>query len=128
MSPIASYRLTFEERPGYLYAKIQADTIDRETALAYLGEVAAKCAELGSHRLLLDRDIPAMMSDADIFFTTKDFADMMKGKRVAFLNPYMQNTEDLNFSITIATNRGAEFHLHKDLAEAEAWLLKDPGG
>ena len=45
------YVLTFEVRPGYLFANGAADTIDRQSALSYLREVGAKCSTIGSRKL-----------------------------------------------------------------------------
>jgi hypothetical protein len=116
------YTLTFEERPGYLYALVEADTIDRNTALAYLFEVANQCSKLGATRLMLERWIPVMLSDSDLFFTTQDFLRMMQSVRVAFLNPYLEQKDDMDFAMTIASNRGAEFRLFGDSDRAESWL------
>ena len=38
------YELRLEERPGYLYAHIQAATITEQIAMSYLREVADRCA------------------------------------------------------------------------------------
>lgn len=118
------YKLTFEQRPGYLYARVEAETIDRESALAYLREVADKCSEISCERLVLERDIPVMLSVADLLFTTDDFQKMMHDIRVAFINPHLPIDDDMGFAMTIANNRGAVFQLHRDVAEAEKWLAK----
>jgi hypothetical protein len=119
------YKLIFERRPRYLYARIEAEDIDRETAISYLREIANKSEELSENRVLLERSIPVMLSDADLLFTTEDFAEMMKGRKVAFLNPHTPISEDMDFAMVIATNRGAEFQLHRDTRSAEAWLSSD---
>jgi hypothetical protein len=119
------YELTFEQRSFYLYARVAAVTIDRESASAYLLDVAVKCEELSSDRLLLERDIPAMLSISDLFFTTQSFLGMMGGIRVAILNPYEPIAKELQFAMMIADNRGAQFRLARDLADAEAWLRSD---
>src|SRR4029077_6336709 len=115
------YELTFEERDGYLYARIKADTMNREMALAYLGEIADKCAELNCRLLILERDVPVMLPSGDLFFTTQDFMNMMKGRRVAFVNPHSTIENHMDFAITIGTNRGADFALHNTVAAAEKW-------
>ena len=116
-------QLTFEERPGYLYANVAAETIDRERALVYLTAVAAKCSELGHRRLMLERDIAQMLPPADLFFTTNDFIAMMSGRVIAFVNTHPEIADDMDFAMTIATNRGAEFRLFSSESRAEEWLL-----
>jgi hypothetical protein len=119
-----TYQLSFEQRPGYLYARVSASSIDRQSALQYLGEVAAKCRELDCDRLILERDIPVMLTDADLFFTTQDFLSMMAGKRVAFVNPHATIDDEMRFAILIGTNRGARFTVHTDIDEAERAVLE----
>jgi len=119
------YDLSLEERPGYLYAVICSDTIDRISAIEYLFQIAAKATNLGYKNILLRRDIPMMLNDPDLFFTTREFADLMRGKRVAFINPHAVNDETMDFSMVIAKNRGATFMMHPDEGSAIKWLL-DP--
>ena len=76
--PTTPYQLTFEEREGYLYERVSAATIDEETAMSYLREVAAKCRQLGYDRLLVERDIPVMLPPGSLYFTTKGFASLWK--------------------------------------------------
>lgn len=117
------YELTIVPRREYLYARVRAETIDSKTAVAYLREVAGSCFELKRRRVILERDIPVMLPDTDLFFTTGEFIDMMKNVRIAFVNPHEAIHREMEFAILIATNRGAEFALHADLASAENWLL-----
>jgi hypothetical protein len=119
------YTLTFEQLPDYLHARVSAPEIDRETALAYLREIADTRASLGYDRFILERDIPQMLTDTDLFYTTNDFLLMMAGAKVAFLNPHLPIDADMDFAIVIAANRGAQFKLCKDLEEAEEWLSAD---
>jgi hypothetical protein len=119
------YKLTFERRDVYLYALVQAADIDRGTALAYLREVAVECERQVCDRLLLERDIPVMLPDGDLFFTTHDFFGMMTGRRVAFINPHVPIDADMDFAVAIAASRGAQFRLCRNLKAAEEWLASD---
>ncbi len=119
-----TYQLRFEERPGYLYAVVRSDNIDREAALSYLSEVANKCEEIKIDRLLLERDVPVMLPDADLFFVTNTFLEMIKGRRVAFVNRHFPIESDMKFAITIGTNRGAHYKLFDDVGAAEKWLMQ----
>lgn len=117
------YELTFEERPQYLYAVVKAEVIDRQSALSYLREVSAKCREMDYENLILKRDIPVMLGDSDLFFTTNDFLEMMRGIRVAFVNPHLTLEDEMRFAVMIGTNRGAMFTVHSSLAAAEQALF-----
>lgn len=122
--PTKPYELTFDARPHYLYVHIKAETTTREIALAYLREIVEECVRLKYRRLLVERDVPVMMSDPDIFFTTNDFLDMIKNVRVAFVNPYVTQENAMKFAMLVGTNRGAKFKAHKSVEEAEPWLLE----
>ena len=122
--PSKPYELTFEPRSHYLYVHIKADTITREIALAYLREIADECGRLGYHRLMIHRDVPVMLSDPDIFFTTNDFLEMVPSVRVAFVNPYTTHEAGMKFAVLVGTNRGAKFQAHSTVEAAEQWLLE----
>jgi hypothetical protein len=125
MESVVPYKLSFEERPDYLYAYIEAESIDRPVALEYLSEVARYCARIAAKRLMLHRDIPVMLPDADLFNTTTDFLEMIRGTRAAFVNPYQDLTEAFDFAMVVGLNRGADCKLFNTVEDAEIWLLED---
>lgn len=126
MSPSAeSYELTFEGRPQYLFAHIKCDSISSEIALNYLREIVDKSVELGQTRILIDREIPEILSDSSLFFTTNEFVKMSgEGTRVAFVNRFQDNSDYMEFAMVISRNRGAKFDLFNNITDAEAWLLE----
>ena len=117
------YELTFEARPGYIYARVKADVIDRATALEYLTRVADRVSDSSFTRLMLERDIPQMLPDTDLFFTTQDFLRMIGSTRIAFVNPHSKIHDAMGFAMMIGTNRGANYQLFNDPSLAEEWLL-----
>lgn len=120
-----TFKLTFEERSGYLYACVAAPTIDRKSALEYLHSVAEQVKSREVDRLMLERDIPVMLPASDLFFTTQDFLKMIGRTRVAFVNPHTSIEEEMKFAMTIGTNRGANYRLFDNIPDAEAWLLRN---
>ena len=122
--PSAEYELSFEERRGYLYARVKADIINRQVAMGYLTEVAARARRNESERLMLHRDIPAMLSDSVLFFVTAEFQEVIDGIKTAFVSPYLSNEDAFNFAITVGTNRGARYNVFNNDDDAEVWLLR----
>lgn len=122
--PPPTYTLTLDERPGYLYAHVKAPIITEEIAMGYLKEVAARCVELGSERLLIHRDIPEMLPDGALFFVAVDFQKMISGIRTAFVNPHLTNDEALDFAVRVGLNRGADYATFNNDTDAEAWLMR----
>jgi hypothetical protein len=121
--PAVPYELTFEKRPGYLYAHVKAETMTGEIALSYLREIMDEAARLEQDQLIIEREVPVMMSSGTLFFATTEFTDMIRGMRVAYVNPYPDLDKDMNFAQTIATNRGADYNVVRNVEAAEKWLL-----
>lgn len=117
------YELRFEKRPGYLYAHVKAETMTGEIALRYLRQIMAEAARLDQLRLIIEREVPVMMSAGTLFFATTEFTDMIRGMRVAYVNPYPDLDKDMDFAQTIATNRGADYTVVRNVEAAEKWLL-----
>jgi hypothetical protein len=120
--PGRQYELVFERRPNYLYARISAARIDDEMAITYLRQVIAKCRKSGYNRLVLERNIPQMLSPGSLYFTTKVFRQLTEGIKVAFINPHENIDNGMNFAVLMATNIGAEFSLQPNIESAEEWL------
>ena len=123
--PTKPYELLFNERAGYLRAKVSAETIDRPTAIAYLTQVAERSRATAFTRVMLIRDIPVMLADSDLFFTTTDFLKMIGDTKVAFVNPYLTIELEMDFAILIGKNRGGDLQLFNNEISAEEWLLGD---
>lgn len=117
------YNLTFEERPGYLFAKVVSDSMTVSVAKEYLGEIAVKSSEIGAKRVVVFRDVDVMLPDSDLFDVTHYFLELMRGIRIAFVNPHAKIQEDMEFAVRIGTNRGGAYKLFNTIDEAEKWLL-----
>lgn len=123
MNPHARiYDLTFEERPGYLIARIASQTVYAEMAREYLKEIADKAIAKKYDRIIIERKIPVMLSDVDLYETTKYFLELINSRRVAFVNPYAQIKKDMEFAILIGKNRGANYRLFDNVPAAARWL------
>ncbi len=118
--PSKVYDLTFDERPEYLHARIAAQAMDRQTALDYLSEISLKCASVRCKRMLLERDIPALTPDEELFISMKDLVEMSTGIQIAFVNRHVPSDEALKHMADF--HYGAEFKYFNELAEAELWL------
>lgn len=124
--PTKPYELIFETRPQYLYARVTSETISPAMVVDYLHRVTERCHELEQTRLMIERDIPATLSETDIFFTGTEFSQMgIERLRIAFVDERAGNTDHLEFAMLVANNRGAHVELFHNVADAESWL--NPG-
>ncbi len=119
----SNYKLTFEVRPGYLYARIEAPAIDRETSLEYLTQIALKCGSLRMKKLLIDRDIPAILDDAGLTSVLADYVRLSSGMTIAFVNQHADLDIAMQNAIRTIPGRAVQFNYFTDVKAAEDWLL-----
>ena len=122
--PEPPYSLTFEERNGYLLADLKAEIMEYDAAQDCLLEIAREIERLKQTRLMVHRQVPTVMPRGQLFFTSANMAESFKHVKVAFVNPYPDLDEALNFGALTANNRGAQFNIFRDIETAEKWLLK----
>lgn len=118
------YTLTFEVRPGYLYAHLASDKITVDIIRGYVEEIVAKSGETGLDRILLYRDIPAILTEGEVFHTVSDSLEALRGKQLALVNPYSDIEKPLRFGMTVGQNRGGNYASFDTVEAAEVWLLK----
>jgi len=118
------YNLTFDNRSEYLYAHLKADKISVAIIRDYVTKIVAKSAETGKDRILLHRDIPIVLTEADVFYTVRESLDVFRSNKLALVNPYADIQKEVEFGMTVGQNRGANYRVFSNDADAEAWLLK----
>jgi len=122
--PTKPYQLTFTVHPEYLYANLTGDTISVQIIRDYIGEIVAKCDETGKRRILLYRDIPAVLPGYEVFHTVSESLGALIGKKLALVNPHAAIGPEVDFGMTVGQNRGGNYRSFNNVAEAEAWLLE----
>ena len=124
IAPAHPYKLVFDERPQYLYARVTADYADRACAMAYLTEIARRINERSQKLLMLERCIPAMLPDDDLKAATLDFFEMIGDVKAALINPYLSHDKAMSFALEMGRDNGANFRLFNCPIMAEEWLLE----
>lgn len=112
-------------RPGYLYAHLKGDTISVEIIRSYVAEIVEQSNATGLQSILLYRDIPAVLSEAETFFTVRESLESFRGKKLALVNPHSGIDKEVKFGVTVGHNRGGNYADFEDIASAESWLLSD---
>ncbi|MBX3283179.1 MAG: hypothetical protein KF756_11950 [Acidobacteria bacterium] len=119
------YELIIEVRADYLYARITADAIDRHTANEYLQRIASECVQHTLNKVLIDRRIPMMMSDADNYLLIMDMARFLGRRKIAFVNPFEQIDAKMELSEVMSRNRNVPYRVFRNEEDAIAWLEND---
>jgi hypothetical protein len=121
------YSITFEHRPGYLYAYVRGETDSYEISNAYWTEVAAECAKHNFRKVLVDEDLAQPVpSISEVFHTASERAFMgFSGLKVAFVDRHADHHEQNLFGELVATNRGLFLKVFSDFRTGEKWLLSE---
>ena len=120
------YRISFEERPGYLYVYVEGEHDSYAISLAYWQEVAFECKARGTTRVLVDENIVQNVSVAEMYQVASEMPSMFCGIAIAFRDRHADQAEINEFGELVAQNRGVVGKFFVDLEEAENWLLTQP--
>lgn len=121
-----AYSLTFDERPGYLLARVAGPEDSLEVSVSFWQEIAAEADRRKSTHLLVWENFPNNVDTIDMmrvatFLTELGFADI----RIAFLDERHEQLDRNRFGELVAVNRGLRGKVFADFAEAESWLLSE---
>lgn len=118
------YRLTFEHRPGYLYAHVEGKEDSYEISRAYWQEVANECKAHGYRKVLVVEDISECGTVAEAYQVSSELPKMgFTHIKVAFVDRYVEQQETNQFAELVAVNRGVNGKIFNDVTEAEKWLI-----
>jgi hypothetical protein len=121
------YKLTIEQKPSYLYAKVTGQNT-RENGAAYLHEILTECRARHCFRVLIeDRLEGKRLSFMDVFVIVSHGAIEALGVIEACAYVYT-NAESrvMKFAETVAINRLLQAKVFQNVADAEKWLVKQP--
>jgi hypothetical protein len=126
-----SYKIAFDERSEFLYARITG-TNTPETIVSYLQDVVEKCTEIDCFRVLLHECLDGpRLTFMELFETISDVSKRVLGNfdAVAYVDENMG--ELMEFGEDVAVNRGMPLAAFDNLDDATRWLLaqkEDSGG
>ena len=121
---IKPYRLAYELRPGYLYVLFRSDTASYEIIRQYWSEIIVMATSTRCKKLLIDKDISVESSMVDAFRVASEIAVEFKSVKVAICDRKTP-LDALEFDELVATNRGLNTRSFRELAAAEAWLMRE---
>ncbi|HQU84036.1 MAG TPA: hypothetical protein PKY59_12955 [Pyrinomonadaceae bacterium] len=117
------FSITFEERPEYLYVYVTGKRDSYEISYYYWTKIVEKCRETGWKKVLVEEDIPEVVSIADGYKLASEIAKMgFTGVKVAFFDCYADHLDLNEFTALVAVNRGLYAKVFNDFDEAEKWL------
>lgn len=117
------YRLTLEERPTYLHARVEGARTPENT-LRFLREVYAAGVQRGRRDVLLEiRFAGPSLEISDIFHVISQASeDGAKLGRIAYVDATASDPARAQFAETVAINRAVRVRLFAEFAGAVRWL------
>jgi hypothetical protein len=103
---------------------LAGETISESIIRDYIADIVNECVKTGNDRILLYRDIPAVLPEGSVYHTVSASLDALRGKRVALVNPHSQLDTEVQFGVTVGQNRGGNYASFDNVDEALVWLLK----
>ena len=121
-----SYNISFEYRPEYLYVYVSGEHDSYAISRQYWQQISDECAVNKIKRVLIEEDIPEMVSMGEMFQLASEIPEMgFFGIRIAFVDRYIEQQDLNHFGELVAVNRGLHGKIFNDVTEAEKWLLAE---
>ncbi len=124
--PLAKpYTIVFEDYPNYLYALVHGDQYNYNVIAAFLSEIANACKARNFEKVLVEENISATASEADIARAAADLSKFgFHGIQMAYLDRFNEQQEINELGQDIANDHGVNVRLFSDQAAADEWLSK----
>lgn len=118
----APYRVTLEDRDGYLHALVTGERDSFEVTMGACMEIAAAAKLRKAKKLLVEHQVKGPLSTLDVYKIASKLPDLFEGVVVAFTAHQTANPDNPQFLEHVATNRGGVGRLFADPRDAVAWL------
>ena len=118
------YEVEIEVRPGYVYARVTAEHVDRPTAMWFLSEAISECANHRKKRLLLERGNAGAVAEDELFIMMDELLKLSDETKIAFLNQHLLSAEKIREVIKYGAGRGGNYRCFMSFDKAEQWLLE----
>jgi len=120
---MAEYRLTLEERPGYLYALAEGERT-AENMTRFLGDVHEACQRLGRTAALIEVGLegPSLGIGTIYGIITARAPTGVLLNRIAYVERSAGKNTGAQFAVDVAVNRGVNLRMFATAADARRWI------
>lgn len=121
--PDKDYQLTTELRPGYLYAKLEADRAGLDIMVGYGNELAAAIRASGVNKVLFENYAPVQYGQTKYSVAASLFRNLVEGRIVfAIVDSRRNDRRHISQATAAAKAAGLEARYFDSLTSAEDWL------
>jgi len=115
------YTLTMENREGYLYAFASGERLTAQISAAYWNEIAGRCFENNTERVLIEKDFPEAVGPEDMLLMADHLGNLLPGRRIAFVDRHQHDPIN-ELGKKLARNRDVMMQIFESVEKAEKWL------
>ncbi|MGA8051714.1 MAG: hypothetical protein WCA09_16165 [Burkholderiales bacterium] len=118
-----SYKVAFEQKPGYVHAVVTGRN-SSENVARYLEDVGRECLARGASRVLIEERLEGpRLAATEVFDVASGGAARGAGQLpvIAYVDVYAEGTL-MKFAEDVAVNRGVRVRVFATVAEAALWL------
>jgi hypothetical protein len=117
------YTIIFQDCPTYLYALVHGDKYGYEVLAAFLTEIADECKKRNFHQVLIEENISATTSEADVFRTASELPQFgFTNTRMAYIDRFTDQSTLNEFGRQIAVRSGIDVRIFNTFGDADEWL------
>lgn len=125
---MASYTISFEDRPDHLLARVSARFDSLPVSLAYWAEIAVECRTRGHDQVLVVRKVRVSARRSDAFLIAAALRDLgFSSMRLAHVDQSPDALAAVAFGDSIALQRGIDVQSFPTIERATSWLAARAG-
>src|SRR5437762_1783709 len=115
--------LEFENREGYLYARVRAKRLTGQIVYDFLSDILTEAAKKRRHRILIDRDIPlAPPAKGEAREAWDRFVSIVEGHRIAIYNRHPKIESELRERLSFIDKSQSTIRIFDKMTAARAWV------
>ena len=115
------YTLKMEDREEYLYALASGEKLTAQISAAYWNEIAGRCFENNTERILIEKDFPEAVGPEDMLLMADHLGNLLPGRRIAFVDRHRHDPIN-ELGKKLARNRDVMMQIFDSVEKAEKWL------
>ena len=125
-APEDSYRLYFDNRPGYFYVRIACGDLELKTSKRIVLLVVEELRKTDHKKLLVKLDVGERLSLADSFWLAFYYCNLLsEGDRIAVVDGIPGHDELNHFADAAANNLDLKRQTFHSVEDAEQWLASN---
>lgn len=104
-----------------MYALASGEKLTAQISAAYWNEIAGRCFENNTERVLIEKDFPQAVGPEDMILMADHLGNLLPGRRIAFVDRHQHDPIN-ELGKKLARNRDVMMQIFDSVEKAEKWL------